>query len=60
MPKLKNILQKLSDFENQFKAKLHALTDLSWDQRGDFLEILHDFRREDQGRDRLNMTQYLI
>ena len=36
MPRLKNILQKLSDFENQFEAKLHALTDLSWDQRGGF------------------------
>ena len=34
------------------------LTDLSWDQRGIFWKFCLIFRREDQGRDRINMTQF--
>ena len=42
-----------------YQTELHTLTDLRGDQRGDFLEILPDFRRGDQERDRLNITQCL-
>ena len=43
----------------EVKPEINTVIDLRGDQGGDFPKILPDFRRGDQGRDRLHMTQCL-